>query len=93
MFFGVRRIPARVLQASQLKLRFSSNSSAPDQGKSGFSNVDRGFTPVQEHSAELRKTLDKIIRVDQAGETAALWIYRGQNAVLGKDPKLNKLLK
>lgn len=30
-------------------------------------------------------SLDSAIRVDQAGELAANWIYRGQMAVLGRD--------
>jgi 3-demethoxyubiquinol 3-hydroxylase len=37
------------------------------------------LSPVQ------RETLASAIRVDQAGEVAANWIYRGQMAVLGKD--------
>jgi len=32
-----------------------------------------------------RETLTSAIRVDQAGEVAANWIYRGQMAILGKD--------
>jgi ubiquinone biosynthesis monooxygenase Coq7 len=32
-----------------------------------------------------RETLTSTIRVDQAGEVAANWIYRGQMAILGKD--------
>jgi ubiquinone biosynthesis monooxygenase Coq7 len=32
-----------------------------------------------------RETLASAIRVDQAGEVAANWIYRGQMAILGKD--------
>ena len=37
------------------------------------------LSPVQ------RETLASAIRVDQAGEVAANWIYRGQMAILGKD--------
>jgi len=37
------------------------------------------LSPVQ------RETLASAIRVDQAGEVAANWIYRGQMTVLGKD--------
>jgi 3-demethoxyubiquinol 3-hydroxylase len=35
---------------------------------------------------EQRDFLDAALRVDQAGEVAANWIYRGQMAVLGRDP-------
>ena len=40
-----------------------------------------------------RKCLDKAIRVDQAGEIAANYIYKGQLAVLGRDPTLRPLLQ
>ena len=33
-----------------------------------------------------RDILDIALRVDQAGEIAANWIYRGQMAILGRDP-------
>ena len=36
--------------------------------------------------------LDKLLRVDQAGEMAAKRIYAGQMAVLGRDPKMRPLL-
>jgi len=41
-------------------------------------------TPEQLSTAQ-RETLASTIRVDQAGEVAANWIYRGQMAILGKD--------
>lgn len=40
-----------------------------------------------------QKKLDTILRVDQAGELAANWIYMGQYAVLGKDPGSGPLIK
>ncbi|PVU92486.1 hypothetical protein BB561_003802 [Smittium simulii] len=46
----------------------------------------------RELTAQEKSLIDRMIRVDQAGETAAVWIYRGQKAILGKDPKLSKLL-
>ena len=36
-------------------------------------------------SPSQRDILTSAIRVDQAGEVAANWIYRGQMAILGKD--------
>ncbi|KAI9502279.1 COQ7 protein [Coemansia spiralis] len=36
--------------------------------------------------------IDRFIRVNQAGETAAVTIYKGQVAVLGGDPRLRSLL-
>lgn len=38
-------------------------------------------------------TLEAVIRVDQAGEVAANWIYMGQHAVLGREPKTGALLQ
>ena len=40
-----------------------------------------------------REALDDALRVDQAGEIAANWIYKGQMAILGHDPKLRFLIQ
>jgi ubiquinone biosynthesis monooxygenase Coq7 len=40
-----------------------------------------------------KKLIEKIIRVDHAGEYGAKRIYQGQMAVLGKTPRLKKLLQ
>ena len=40
-----------------------------------------------------RECLDRTIRVDQAGEIAANYIYMGQIAVLGKNPDLRPVLQ
>ena len=40
-----------------------------------------------------REALDSALRVDQAGEIAANWIYKGQMVVLGHDPKLCFLIQ
>ncbi|OLL24756.1 5-demethoxyubiquinone hydroxylase, mitochondrial [Neolecta irregularis DAH-3] len=37
--------------------------------------------------------LERVIRVDQAGELGANWIYKGQHAILGKDPKVGPVIK
>lgn len=44
-------------------------------------------------TAEQKEILDAAIRVDQAGEVAANWIYKGQLAVLGRDPKAGPLIQ
>ncbi|CAO3570914.1 unnamed protein product [Mortierella alpina] len=44
-------------------------------------------------SKEQREVLEEMIRVDQAGELGANWIYRGQYAVLGSDKKVGPLLQ
>jgi len=40
-----------------------------------------------------RATLNSAIRVDQAGEVAANWIYKGQMAVLGRDPTVGPVIQ
>lgn len=40
-----------------------------------------------------KSMLDSAIRIDQAGEIAANWIYKGQLAVLGRDPKVGPLIE
>jgi len=42
-------------------------------------------TTPTEITQKQRDVLDAALRVDQAGEIAANWIYRGQMAVLGRD--------
>ncbi|KAG0293842.1 ubiquinone biosynthesis monooxygenase Coq7 [Linnemannia gamsii] len=49
--------------------------------------------PPLKLSKEQREILEEMIRVDQAGELGANWIYRGQYAVLGSDKKVGPLLQ
>jgi hypothetical protein len=49
--------------------------------------------PPLKLSKEQRKLLEEMIRIDQAGELGANWIYRGQHAVLGSDKKVGPLLQ
>lgn len=44
-------------------------------------------------TAEQFKVIDSILRVDQAGELAANWIYRGQHSVLKNDPESGPLIQ
>lgn len=44
-------------------------------------------------SAEQRNALDSALRVDQAGEVAANWIYKGQLFILGRDPSVGPLIQ
>ncbi|KAH9923994.1 COQ7 protein [Epithele typhae] len=43
--------------------------------------------------AHLRHEMESALRVDQAGELAANWIYKGQYAVLGRDPTTGPLIQ
>lgn len=47
----------------------------------------------RELTREEKDVIQPMIRVDQSGEVGAYYIYRGQIAVLGGDPKLKPLLE
>jgi 3-demethoxyubiquinol 3-hydroxylase len=40
-----------------------------------------------------KEMLHAALRIDQAGEVAANWIYKGQLAVLGRDPKSGPVIE
>ncbi|KAI0373366.1 COQ7 protein [Pilatotrama ljubarskyi] len=42
---------------------------------------------------DAREELESALRVDQAGELAANWIYKGQHNVLGRDPATGPLIQ
>lgn len=52
----------------------------------------RGETP-NDLTSEQKKLLDASIRIDHAGEIAANWIYKGQLAVLGRDPEVGAIIQ
>lgn len=54
----------------------------------------RNYTkPDRELTPEEKQRIGPMIRVDQSGEVGAYYIYRGQIAVLGHNPKLRPLLE
>lgn len=62
----------------------------PSSSKSGGPDVSD--TPA-DLTEQQRSALDAALRVDQAGEIAANYIYMGQLAVLGKDPVTKDLIQ
>ncbi|KAG2115343.1 COQ7-domain-containing protein [Suillus discolor] len=56
-------------------------------------NQELGVSTSPDISPKQREILDRALRVDQAGEIAANWIYRGQFAVLGRDPRVGPLIQ
>lgn len=54
---------------------------------------DRATTSVPTLTASQHKCLDQALRVDQAGEIAANYIYQGQMAVLGRDKVVGPLIQ
>ncbi|KAG0078288.1 ubiquinone biosynthesis monooxygenase Coq7 [Podila epicladia] len=65
----------------------SSSSSSPE------TTTETKDVPPLRLSREQRAVLEEMIRVDQAGELGANWIYRGQYAVLGSDKKVGPVLE
>ncbi|KAJ8583545.1 COQ7-domain-containing protein [Rhizopogon salebrosus TDB-379] len=52
-----------------------------------------GVSTSPDISLEQREILDNALRVDQAGEIAANWIYRGQITILGSDSRVGPLIQ
>jgi len=50
-------------------------------------------TTPKDISKEQRESLHNALRVDQAGEIAANWIYKGQLVVLSRDPTVGPLIQ
>lgn len=61
-----------------------------NQAKSSEPSVS---TTPDHLSPAQRDELERALRVDQAGEVAANYIYKGQLAVLGQDPQSGPLIK
>ncbi|KAF8163018.1 COQ7 protein [Crassisporium funariophilum] len=63
-----------------------------------YTNIDKGLEPAinttpYDLTTTQREALDSALRVDQAGEIAANWIYKGQMAILGRDPIIGSLIQ
>jgi len=90
------RLSARSLRHLTTRRLFSTASHAPASAvyleSSGFADDSSTSTPSHLSRAQY-ETIDKAIRVDQAGEIAANWIYRGQMAVLGRDPNVGPVIQ
>lgn len=59
----------------------------PGPADSSVTTTPADLSPAQ------HECLDRAIRVDQAGEIAANWIYRGQMAVLGRDRQVGPVIQ
>ncbi|KAK3825487.1 MAG: ubiquinone biosynthesis protein COQ7-domain-containing protein [Benniella sp.] len=71
----------------------SGNNVATPASSSSTPPADASTVPPLRLSKEQREMLEEMIRIDQAGELGANWIYRGQYAVLGSDKKVGPLLQ
>ncbi|KAF9928258.1 ubiquinone biosynthesis monooxygenase Coq7 [Linnemannia zychae] len=97
---SVKRIAASLLltRSRLASTRTLSTSTCTRQATTPSSNSDSDSTssqpvPPLRLSKEQRELLEEMIRIDQAGELGANWIYRGQYAVLGSDKKVGPLLQ
>ncbi|KAJ2958358.1 hypothetical protein NQZ79_g6036 [Umbelopsis isabellina] len=61
--------------------------------RKAYSTSTTTETPERKLTPEEVEMIKPMIRVDQAGEIGANFIYMGQIAVLGKDPKLRPILQ
>ncbi|KAH6918892.1 COQ7 protein [Coprinopsis sp. MPI-PUGE-AT-0042] len=76
-----------LLGQSRRCLASSAYTDASKSSDRAVSSTPDDITPEQ------RRILEGALRVDQAGEIAANWIYRGQYAVLGHDRKTGPLIQ
>lgn len=78
---AIRRIPLTTFKRSIVNTR-------------GLATYNSPSTPLhRELTSEEKSAIHPMIRVDQSGEVGAYYIYKGQIAVLGGDPKLKPLLE
>ncbi|KAG8703225.1 hypothetical protein FRC08_002997, partial [Ceratobasidium sp. 394] len=77
---------------------YSSGSTRQHLASSAYTDRKVSFSPAtHETPADLtrpeREALEAALRVDHAGEVAANYIYMGQVAVLGRDPRVGPLIQ
>ncbi|VDC05356.1 unnamed protein product [Peniophora sp. CBMAI 1063] len=97
MSLNARQIPRLSRSLARLSSTTASSSSSrlastvytypPPIPDASTSSTPQNLTEKQ------REALDAALRVDQAGEIAANWIYAGQAAVLGRDKRLGGLIE
>jgi hypothetical protein len=89
MLAGCRFQAANALRPLARTITYRASNFYTDPSK----NQEPGVSTSPDISTEQREILDRALRVDQAGEIAANWIYRGQFAVLGRDPRVGPLIQ
>lgn len=81
------------LRRQVLQRCYATASRLPSHAYTHGDPVNPAVSSTPNVSEEQRRALDSALRVDQAGEIAATWIYKGQISVLGGDKKLDHLLQ
>lgn len=97
MFAATRAAPLRSASRSLTRAHTTTASTRPlastaylDPARSQEPSIS---TTPQYIPSDLRRELESALRVDQAGELAANWIYKGQHDVLGRDPATGNLIQ
>ncbi|KAJ8597353.1 hypothetical protein M405DRAFT_928121 [Rhizopogon salebrosus TDB-379] len=80
-----------VTDLQELQCSWGASTFYPDPSKTQEPGVPT--SPSLVISLEQREILDNALRVDQSGEIAANWIYRGQITVLGHDSRVGPLIQ
>ncbi|KAL4064308.1 COQ7 protein [Scleroderma citrinum] len=80
----VRYVSTTLTPSARASETYTNPSSTPEPAVS---------TSPQNIAPEQRRILEAALRVDQAGELAANWIYRGQMVILGSHPKVGPLIQ
>jgi ubiquinone biosynthesis monooxygenase Coq7 len=92
----LRRLQRRGLSYTmQLRQTYSTTFSLASSRYTDSSNLlDPSVTTTPDNINPVqRAALDSALRVDQAGEVAANWIYKGQLLVLGRDPSVGPIIQ
>ncbi|KAL9556683.1 hypothetical protein MBANPS3_001769 [Mucor bainieri] len=86
---AIRRITPTIAKScrSFSTVLHHTNTPGMDTAAATSTNKDRELTQHE------KNIISPMIRVDQSGEVGAYYIYKGQIAVLGGDPKLRPLLE
>jgi hypothetical protein len=87
----VKIVKPPVLRACRV-ISTQSRPSAAYLSNDSPNNASTSMTPA-DLTAEQRASLDRAVRVDQAGEVAANWIYKGQMAVLGEQRETGPIIQ
>ncbi|GAN04170.1 catabolite repression protein CAT5 [Mucor ambiguus] len=83
----IRRAAPTILKSCRSLSTVVDHTSVPTMDTATANTNDRELTQYE------KDIISPMIRVDQSGEVGAYYIYKGQIAVLGGDPKLRPLLE
>ncbi|KAI0328094.1 COQ7 protein [Cubamyces sp. BRFM 1775] len=87
---SIRPCATAVTRAHSTVARSSASNAYVDPARSQDPSVT---TTPEKVPRDVREELESALRVDQAGELAANWIYKGQHDVLGRDPATGPLIQ